>query len=497
MELPPTFLQAVIRRPDYFEYPDAGPPPKLPDPEMKRYPMRTACLRLSLLLGAMLCVLAATPERPATAGGLAGPRPASARYLPAERGIFLALQQLTAASQALAQGNARGLTTRLLAARGQLRLALVALGEAAPGAVREPLLAVEADLLPEEMTADPELAGFLLGRAGADLQQALRALRTGDATLQSGSRITVQPVPVDFGRVCLEETRDVEVSVTNKTSEERTLSLRNSPSDPYSLAPNSPTTVGAGETITLLVRFQPPRVGRIRRSIFLSAAAAGTRDAGIYLPLDGVGVFFTQNPEVLEFGEVVIGSTRTLPVTLTNCLNQPIELIVVFEINFQLAAGQNRRITFAPRESKELQVTFRPIRPVEYDRGMLIRAPVAGRVRVVGAVQCHGIGKEPVKVGARLIDFGAVATNQFHTRTLPLENNTDQPQEVEIDASRFHAEFWTVQPRGKVVLSPRSVTNVSFRFGAVGRCKHQARLTVKHPSFRRGKANALVKVRTR
>ncbi len=459
--------------------------------------MRAACLRLSLLLGAMCCILTASPERPASAGGLRGAPAVAARNLKVERGISLALQQIAAASQALAQGNPRGLAAGLLAARGQIQQALGGLGMAAPETVRASLLAVEADLLPEELAADPVLASHLLERAAADLANALRLFRSGEATLASASRVTAQPTPVDFGEVCVGEMRALEIMITNKTSVARALTLRANAEAPFSLAPGSPTTVAAGETVTLTVQFQPHRLGRFRRSVFLSATAPGNRDAGIYLPFDGSGIFFTQDPSPLDFGDVIVDSTRTLPLTLTNCLNQPVSVTLSPGASFFPAAGQERTVTFGARESKQIQVTFSPVFPGEFRTGFGLKARVSGRMRSIGTVHCRGVGKEPVKVGARLIDFGAVATNQFHTRSLAIENNTDQPQEVEIDASKFHAEFWRVQPQGKVVLAPNSTTNVNFRFGAVGRCKHQANLIVKHPSFRRGKFSTLVKVRTR
>jgi hypothetical protein len=88
-----------------------------------------------------------------------------------------------------------------------------------------------------------------------------------------------------------------------------------------------------------------------------------------------------------------------------------------------------------------------------------------------------GTGIKKVSLLPERLDFGTVARNVFHTRMLTLTNETDQPQQVSLNA-RLHREYFTVQPSGSILLAPMAKVGIQVQFGARGRCRHRGRLEV-------------------
>lgn len=353
----------------------------------------------------------------------------------------------------------------------------------------------------DRITGITERAGTRASEAEAaasGLQASLRALRSGSSGILSSSsdRITIDPVVVDFGTVCVGERVDMTLTVTNKTAIARDVRLRETADIPVLMPEGQTTVVPSGGTQTLTLRFESSTPGKFRRSVFMRALPSGAtgHDAGIFISLAGeaVNVLFTPSP--LDFGEVVIGQQRTLPLTIRNCTDQPLSGTLQNAVDYSVEAPNP--FVLAPGASQQVNVTFAPkiagLLPesIHWD-GVNHR----GRKKTIGSAPLSGTGKEPVKVGATRLDFGTVARNQIHERALEVTNVTDQTQVVQVDGSHLDSRYFSIVPSGSVALAPNGALNVRVRFGAIAKCVHRGTLFIRGPGLSGGQAKVQVTAR--
>lgn len=451
---------------------------------------------LSILLCAGLAVL------PPPACVQAAPVAGGPRTLRVRACLLGAHQQLAAAESLVASGNAPAMNAAIGRAVLELERASVLLNDSAPSPLSETVEALLADFTATDLTEVPEVAVMLLERGGAELEAILSS--AGGLQPQAGAagRISLSPPAAEFGIMCPGEEREIQIQVTNKSTTARTLELNRTPSDPFSVSEDSPTSVAAGETVPLTVKFTAPQAtGRFRKAAMLHARADGQRDAGIFLNVMATVRLVILEPDPLDFDEVTIGEKKQLAVTVRNCVDQQINATVRFQRAhpaFLFAPGQAQQIVLPPGGTVQVGVVFAPrFTPEEKATLQVVVPNLRGRLEPIGSGMVVGRGKEPVKVGATKLNFGTVAAGQFHTRTVSIANNTSVDQEVTIDRTRLHSEYWGVSPAGAVKLPPNSVTLVSLRFGAIGRCQHRGTLLVRSPRLRGGKASVAVSVLSR
>jgi hypothetical protein len=87
--------------------------------------------------------------------------------------------------------------------------------------------------------------------------------------------------------------------------------------------PISPSTLGAGSSCTILVAFKPTTKGLVSGTLSVTDNAPGSPQT---VSLTGTGTVVQLLPSPLNFGNVAVGSSVSLPVTMTNVGGSPVTI---------------------------------------------------------------------------------------------------------------------------------------------------------------------------
>jgi len=174
----------------------------------------------------------------------------------------------------------------------------------------------------------------------------------------------VSPVaPLNFGSVNVGGSANLNVTVNNTGDAPLTLTGITSSDAQYTFTPNAfPVNIPAGGNSVFVVTFTPGAAGTFNANLTFSHNAAGSPSA---YAVTGIG--FTTAPVFglsaasLAFGNVSVGGTATLPITVNNTGNAPLtisgivssDVVYTFAPNtfpVNVAAGGNTvfNVTFAP-----------------------------------------------------------------------------------------------------------------------------------------------------
>ncbi len=131
--------------------------------------------------------------------------------------------------------------------------------------------------------------------------------------------LTATPSSVNFGNVTIGNSQTVPVTVANTGGVTVTISAAAATGTGFSFTgPGLPATLAAGQSTTFNATFSPSAAGSRSGTLTITSDA---NNPTLAIPLSGVGVTqgqITPNPASLSFGNVAVGSSKTLTETLTN-----------------------------------------------------------------------------------------------------------------------------------------------------------------------------------
>ncbi len=135
----------------------------------------------------------------------------------------------------------------------------------------------------------------------------------------ASGEIAASPASVAFGNVMIGNSQTVPVTVTNTGGVTVTISAAAATGTGFSFTgPGLPATLAAGQSTTFNAIFSPTSSGNKTGNLAITSDA---NNPTLNVPLSGAGVTqgqITPNPASLSFGNVVVGSSKTLTETLTN-----------------------------------------------------------------------------------------------------------------------------------------------------------------------------------
>jgi len=197
------------------------------------------------------------------------------------------------------------------------------------------------------------------------------------------------------------------------------------------------TDLAPEATVDVPVTFRPTSGGPA--TIFLRVASNATTEPFAAAQLTGRGTdgALCAEPAVVDFGNVAVGSSSTLPVRLFNCGVKPIT-IDTFELApnpdgaFAVTVnGAAPAAPYGPLEADQgidLSVTFTPTQPVPYRdaRRGGVRLTTAAPFASAAELLLFGTGVEPpscrINVVPTAVNFGGVASNTTQTRQLIIQS---------------------------------------------------------------------------
>ena len=195
--------------------------------------------------------------------------------------------------------------------------------------------------------------------------------------------------------------------------------------------------LGPDASADVPITFRPTAGGPA--SVFLRIASDANAEplAAVQLVARGTDGTLCADPAVIDFGDVPVGGSKTLPVVVSNCGVKPVTVDGLnlvqnpdnafdFTLNGAVAAPPIGPV--AEGQTFTLEVTFSPTQPVPYRDGRAgdIRVTTAAPFAATYDLILLGNGIEPpscrVNVVPQAVNFGGVAANSTQTRQVIVQS---------------------------------------------------------------------------
>jgi hypothetical protein len=258
----------------------------------------------------------------------------------------------------------------------------------------------------------------------------------GDVDAGQGATRTLQLKNIGFGRlhiatVCVVNAPDLATAVDPATP------CLQASASPFTFSDVVGAELKATAVIDLAVTFAPPAGGP--SSLFLRVGSDAVAEPLAAVQLTGRGTDGTlcADPAVVDFGDVSVGTSRTLPVVVSNCGVKPVTIDTlllatnpegVFAFDVDGAAPVLPLQPLAEGQSITLNVTFSPVRAVAYRDANAgdLRATTAAPFAATYDLFLLGNGIEPpacrVNIVPSTVNFGAVASNTSADRQVIVQS---------------------------------------------------------------------------
>ncbi|MCH8305898.1 MAG: choice-of-anchor D domain-containing protein, partial [Candidatus Marinimicrobia bacterium] len=181
--------------------------------------------------------------------------------------------------------------------------------------------------------------------------------------LSPAASISLSPSPLNFGDVNSGNTLSMQLSISN--SGDAALDVTNITSSDNQFTVASPTSfqVAAGTSINKTVTFAPTTTGVKSGTLTVTSNASNLPSATVDLSGTGTSsstAVISLSPSPLNFGDVLINTTKTLELSITNGGDTALDVTNITSSNsqftvasptsFQVAAGAsiNKTVTFTP-----------------------------------------------------------------------------------------------------------------------------------------------------
>ena len=166
----------------------------------------------------------------------------------------------------------------------------------------------------------PASAGAMSGSVSvtSDASNSPLSISLSGTGLADGS-LTANPSSVSFGNITVGNNKSVPVTVTNTGGVSVTVSSASASGSGFSFTgPGMPATINAGQSATFNAIFTPTSAGAASGTLTINSDAVNST---LSVPLSGTGLSQGQlgsNPSSFSFGNVQVGTSKSLSGTLTN-----------------------------------------------------------------------------------------------------------------------------------------------------------------------------------
>ncbi len=229
--------------------------------------------------------------------------------------------------------------------------------------------------------------------------------------------IEVNPSQAGFGNVPVGESGTVTLMIANDGNSElnvTSMTVTGGPENVFRLGSgrSAPFTVAPGEVETVDVVFVPRAAGVVTATLQILSNASNTPEEIVSLNGTGTAPQLTLRPATLDFGEVPVGSNRTLSATVENTGGAALAVsdISIEGTDFVLGAGVDAT-TLQPNETLAFDVTYQPSAAGE--RVGVVRVSNNTTENPVADIPLSGTGTTPeVSISPAPVAFGNVVLEQ-------------------------------------------------------------------------------------
>jgi hypothetical protein len=242
---------------------------------------------------------------------------------------------------------------------------------------------------------------------------------TGAGATSDG--LTASPSAVSFGQVAKGSSSTVPVTLTNHRAWKVTLSGVQTNGSGFSMnGPGFPLSLTSGQSVTLNVTFAPQSTGMTGGSLFISGPEAAA------IPLTGIGTAAAPTsgqlviaPAPLNFGSVTVGTTQTLPVTVSASGGSVTVSSAISSSSQFVLSGASFPMTLAAGQNASFKVAFTPQASGTVS-GSLSLASNASNSGTPESLSGNGTAPAPgqLAIAPAPLNFGSVTVGT--TQTLPV-----------------------------------------------------------------------------
>jgi hypothetical protein len=298
---------------------------------------------------------------------------------------------------------------------------------------------------------------------------------TGTSATAASPSVSVSPASLDFGNVTAGQTRDLTLTVSNTGQASLTVSAASSSNSLFTVAsPAVPFLVAAGSQQAVTVRFTPTAAGSqsgtltlstndpARATVAVSLAGTGTAAGGTPAPRIAV------SPASLAFGNVTVGQTASLTLTVSNGGNAALSVTAMGSSSARFAVTSPAApVTVAAGASQPVVVAFSPLDAGPASANLEIASNDPDRRTLVVALSGAGVavasGGARIDVSPASLDFGAVLPGRTADRTVTVSNRGGGSLTVSAIATN-NLRYSIVSPSLPFSVAAGSQQTVTVRF---------------------------------
>jgi hypothetical protein len=292
---------------------------------------------------------------------------------------------------------------------------------------------------------------------------------------------TGQNYTVDFGQIAVGLQGPGALVLTNDGQAPLQILSVGAPSDPqFSLALSEGTTISQGTQINVPVSFKPFSAGAKSATLVITTDSQSTPTISISFTGTGVNLKLSVNPQVLDFGKVVVHSQRTLTITLDNqsTLNLTVSSGAIQGNDASLfATNATSSFPLAAEGSQQIDVTFSPLAASGMATAFFVLTSTAGD-SVTVSLQGNAV-QSGLQV-PNTLDFSFVPAGGMLTKTLKIINVGNQNVTVNsttvVDPGQPMAAFSAIPASG--TLSPGQELDVDVTFQPIDAAHYAGELDV-------------------
>jgi Abnormal spindle-like microcephaly-assoc'd, ASPM-SPD-2-Hydin/PQQ-like domain len=274
----------------------------------------------------------------------------------------------------------------------------------------------------------------------------------------------------DFGSVDVSGTKTATVTAT--ATRPITVNSISTSGAPFTVAgastPALPASLGTGGTITVPVTFAPTMPGAVTGTLSFSITEAGVAQTlGAALNGNAIKPGLTPTPATLDFGQVPVGATKSLTVSLTNTgpTDETISSSTAPSAPYTATGMPAAGSVLAPGQSVSVSITYAPTAAGDNPAALTVTS--TSNVERTVSVPLAGtgvVGVAQLEISPSSLDFGTVPVGESVTKTLTVSNSGNL--NVTVTKAAPPALPYVVNtplPEG-LVLTPEDVLQVQVTF---------------------------------
>lgn len=196
-----------------------------------------------------------------------------------------------------------------------------------------------------------------------DIYESYALQYAGEGSTESGI-VTFHPRGIDFGRIKLGRTATFEFVARNISAGNVVFGgggLGNNAGGAFSGSTTCGGQIAAGAQCKFTYRFQPRVLGPVSTSTSISASGGSVNQGfQVHLAGTGIGTLARVTPTDIDFGQVLLTTSMTVPVTITNTSESPLTGFIGGSVNAPFGATNNCPASLPVNDSCQIAYRFQP-----------------------------------------------------------------------------------------------------------------------------------------